>query len=443
MEHVASDTDQERAMIRAAVTSGNAEMTRYLLSTITIDITQDTSFQKQLAQIAVQSKSIEVLKTVLDIFPSMVHARYSVKFTDGKEDQASLLFHAARIGSKVLVEFLFRSGLDMKDGTSIEELTVLGTAARNGHLHVVDYLLSISTAADIVSLGADPIVEAGGGGSVEIFNRLVNIGFNPMQRNKRGQTALHMALLCGKEELAFYIMEHYPMLININGRYDRSVLHYAAEGGSVTLLQHLIEIGKDALYVDKNGLTILHVACLDRKKGTAMYLIQHHQYLLHMKKHTNQTALHLACEGGNVDIFNILVNAGLSVDDRDVNMNNMLHRACIRRNHEMIEYLLHHYSNGMIQKNKYGLYPFHVAARHGDEAILRLFMQHNVDICKLTSDDQSILHISSRNANIDTAQFILSQFPQLIPLKDNGGKTAVERAVEAGAVDIVKLFRKK
>ena len=369
----------------------------------------------------------------------MLHANYSVKFKNGNEDQASLLYHAATSGSKVSVEFLVKSGLGIKDRTVIKEYTVLGTASRNGHLHVVDYLLSISTTADILSLGADPIVQAGGGGSVEIFN----VEFNPIQENKLGQTALHMALLNGKEELAFYIIKHYPMLIKINCEYDRSALHCVAEGGSVTLLKHLIDIGMDTRYVDKNGHTILHMSCVMGKKDASMYLIQYHQILLHVKNNAQKTALHSACEGGNVDIFKHLVNAGLNAHDRDRNMNNVLHNACIRRNYEMIEYLLHHYSDCMIQGDKYGWYPFHVAAESGDEAILRLFIQHNVDICKLTSYGKSILHISCHNANIDTTRFILAQFPQLIPLKDYDGKTAVERAVEAGAVDIVKLFRKK
>ena len=175
-----------------------------------------------------------------------------------------------------------------------------------------------------------------------------------------------------------------------------------------------------------------------------MYLTRHHKHLLHIKDNNGRTALHSASEGGNVDIFKHLVTAGLDVHDRDNHMNNMLHHACCCRNHEKIEYLLQHYGDYMIQQeSKYGFYPFHVAAWQGDEDILRLFMKHNVDICKLTSEGESILHISCSEANIDTARFILTQFPQLMPVKDNYGKTSLEKAVEAGAVGIVKLFRKK
>ena len=126
-----------------------------------------------------------------------------------------------------------------------------------------------------------------------------------------------------------------------------------------------------------------------------------------------------------------------------MNMGNMLHCACRHRNREMIEYLLQHYSDDMIQPDKGGWYPFHYAAHFGTEAILHLFLIHNVNICKFSSHGESILHISCRYANLHTARFILTQFPQLIPLKDNYGEKAMELAVRAGALDIVKLFRKK
>ena len=174
-----------------------------------------------------------------------------------------------------------------------------------------------------------------------------------------------------------------------------------------------------------------------------MYLTQHHKYLLHMKTKKGRTALHSASEGRNVDIFKHLANAGLDIHERGNNMEYMLHRACCGRNHEMIEHLLQQYSDHMIQPDKDGWYPFHCAAEYGDEAVLRIFIKHNVDILKFTSEGESILHISCRLANIDTTRFILTQFPQLIPMKDNNGRTAIEKAVIAGAVDIVKLVRKK
>ena len=61
-------------------------------------------------------------------------------------------------------------------------------------------------------------------------------------------------------------------------------LHYSAHGGSVTLLTHLIDIGMDTRYMDEEGATILHIACLCGQKNAVMYLTQHHKYLLHNKK---------------------------------------------------------------------------------------------------------------------------------------------------------------
>ena len=440
--HEGLDADREKDMIQAAVNSGNVEMTRYLLGTSTFNISQSSYFLKQLALSAVYSSSVNVLSYLLEVCPWMLHAKYAKEFDGDKMDDRLLIHYAAEVGSHVMIECLVRSGLNVKDCVTSKGLTVLGIAARNGNLNVVDHLLNSNSAEDMLSLGAEPIVGAGAGGSIDIFKALVNVGFNPLQQNIYGETTLHAALMHGKEKLAFYIMEQYPTLKDINGKYARSPLHYAAAGGNVALLKHLIDIGLDTRYVDWYGCTILHIACLNRQKDVVKYMIQFHGYLRDMKDKFNKSALHFASQGGDIGIFVHLCNAGMNVNARTKNMNTMLHRACTRRNYEMINYLLHHYIGDMNQPDNDGGYPFHTAARLGDDAVLRIFIKHNVDICKLSSEAESILHISCIEGNFDTTQFILTHFPQLINLQDSSGKTAMEYAVDSGAVDIVKLFRK-
>ena len=291
-------------------------MTRHLLSASTLTVTQDGGFLKELVVSAVYSNSFSLLKCIVDKYPELLQCEYRMTYPGGKTDNCSLLHHAAVAGSKEMVEFLVHSGLDVKQRTSEHEGTVLGTAASRAHLSVVDYLLKTNTADDLLSLGADPIVMAGFGGSVEIFNKLVNVGFDPMQKNKHEQTTLHMALGNGKEELAFYIMQRYPALIHMTGQYGRSALHLAAEGCSVTLLSRLIGIpGVDILCVDDDGYTVLQIACVAGKMDVVMYLTEHHKYPLHNKNNSGKTALHLASVGGNVDIFKHLVNDGLDAHE--------------------------------------------------------------------------------------------------------------------------------
>ena len=432
-------------MIKRAVNSGNAEMTKkYLSLASSLTITHHEDFLKRLVVSAIFSKSLSVLKSIIDQYPELLQREYQVTYKGGKTDDCSLLHHAARAGSKEMVKFFVHAGLDVKQRTSEQERTVLGFAASNAHPNVVEYLLKANTTDDILSLGADPIVMAGAGGSVEIFNKMVNVGFDPLDKDKNGQTALHMALKCNKDQLALYLMEQYPSSMHIKGHLGWSTLHNAAEVGSLKLLRHLIDFGVDERHVDKYGCTILHIACLAGKRDAVIYVTQHHECLLQIQNTNGRTALHYASEGGNIDIFKHLVTVGLDVHYRDNDMNNMLHLACYHRNHDMIAYLLQHYSAAMMhQITKHGWSPFHVASRYGDESILRIFMNHNVDICKLTSEGESILHISCRFANIHTTRFILAQFPQLIPLKDNYGKIALEQTVRAGSVDVVKLLRKK
>ena len=437
-------TEQVKSIMKKAVNDQKTDMAKSLLSSSTLTEERDHDFLKELVVSAVYSKSLSVLRCLLDKLLKLTRCEYQMIYkTNEKPDSCSLLHHAAKAGSKEIVEFLVHSGLDVKQRTSGQERTILGFAASEGHLNVVDALLSICVVDDILCLGADPIVSSGAGGSVEIFNRLVNVGFSPNQKNKNDQTALHMALKNVKEEFVFYIMTECRVLIHMSGKSSRTSLHYAAQGGSVNLLRRLIDIGLDATCKDEDGLTILHVACLASKTDAVMYLTENHKCLLHIKDKRGRTVLHCASQGGNVDIFKHLVSVGLNTHDYDNTMSNMLHHACRFTNHDMIDYLLQHYGDDMIQQGKGGWYPFHFAAQFGDEAVFRLFLKYNVDICKLTSKGLSVLHITcltSIASKFEMTRFILTRFPKLIPIKHCYGKTALETAVETGAVDIVRLF---
>ena len=321
---------EQISKIEAAVWSGDSEMTRRLLDTLAFTMTDDGDFMKELVVSAVYSKSGSVIKCLFDKYPELIHCEYQMTYNVGQPVSCSLLHHAAEAGSKDIVEFLVHSGLDVKQRTSEEE-TVLGIAASKAHLDVVEYLLNTQSTDDLLSLGAEPIVSAGAGGSVEIFNKLVNVGFNPLDSDKHQHTTLHMALRAGKEELAFYIMKQYPMLLPMTGQYGRSALHCAATGESIELVRHLVNLGFDTRYVDWHGDTILHIACLHGQKDIVTYMTKHLKNLLHIKAYNGTTALHHASEFGNVDIFKHLVTAGLNAHDRDINQTNTQHYACYRK----------------------------------------------------------------------------------------------------------------
>ena len=195
-----------------------------------------------------------------------------------------------------------------------------------------------------------------------------------MDTNSFGQTALHMALKMAKETLACYITKRYPALINTVGKDGESTLHYAAEGGNLTLIKHLIQNGMDTKCLDNYDCTILQTASIAGQKDAVVYLFQFNDYLIHAKDISDKTALHYAAEEGNINIFKYLVNAGIDVHARSNDKENMLHIACIHKNHEIIDYLLQNYADNMIQGDKDGWYPYHVSAWQGDVVALRIFM---------------------------------------------------------------------
>ena len=414
------------------------EMVDYLLSESTTDFMQDKEFVNDLVMTALYSKSIDFLKNLLQKYPSILND----KFTRGDLGNSSLLLHAGTCGSKDMVEYLVFKGLDVSKKDEFG-CTVLSCAVDQGQSDLVEYLLKLDK-INFREINPDLIVDAGEGGSIEIFMKLLDAGFSPLESNRKGQTALHMAAMIGHEDLAHFILNQYPDLIQQNGFKGWSTLQYAVHGGSLELVKDLIESGKlDTKHQDNNGETILHTACQLGEYNIVVYLTKEHKYLLKINDNKNGTPLHHASRGGDTNIFKHLVSEGLSPEELDNDMATMLHYACRYRQHGMVEHLLRKYwSCDMNKQNRAGSYPLHIAAEHGDVALVRMLMKDNYDVHRLTSDGDSILHIGCREGKLAFTQFVLDEFPTMISKKNFDGKTAKECAVDAGHVDIVKLFKR-
>ena len=428
-------------MINAALRSGNVEMVDYLLSESTTDLMQDKDFLDDIVVNALHSRSFEFLKKLLDKNPWLIQRKYRYDGLDASYRNISLLQHATACGSQDMVEYLIDKGLDIteKDGGG---RSLLCWAVFHGRLELVDYFLNLGS-SNLLAMSPQVMVDAGHAGSIEIFNKLLDSGFDPLKSNEYDVTCLHMAATNGHEDLAFFIMEKYPELMTRISRSKWSTLHYAVQGGSLKLVQYLIEKGLDTKHVNENGETILHAACRFGEYDIVVYLTESHRYLVDMKDNDHNTPLHHASVNGNINIFRYLQQV-IDIEVVNKHLENVLHCACRGGNHMMVNNLLSYYKSEYVfhVQNKNGLYPVHVAAEHGDRSILYLFPS-KVRGHRTKSGD-TILHISCRAGNKDITDYILNEISlqYMVPYKNYEGKTAMDCAVDAGHLEIVKLFRK-
>jgi ankyrin repeat protein len=212
------------------------------------------------------------------------------------------LHHAATSGNAGVVEFLIAKGAD-GNAQNTEGATPLVGALLRGHVRTAKAL--IAAGAETVEVeehfakmprhGSEvrvPLlhealkgiprmwgdVEAAdsdeGGLRREWIKLLLANGADPDERDEKGNTPLHAAILLGNEEAAGLFIAHGA---DVNARNESRIaaLHYAANGGQMGIVTELLAKGADVNARDNHGDTPLHNAALRGYREVVEVLVAH------------------------------------------------------------------------------------------------------------------------------------------------------------------------
>ncbi|KFY26737.1 hypothetical protein V491_01191 [Pseudogymnoascus sp. VKM F-3775] len=326
----------------------------------------------------------------------------------------SALAEAAEHGNPSLVRLLLDAGADV-DGYG-----VVYAAAHSGSLDTLKLL--IEAGADInventcgycFSMGhsGEPLGVAAHMGHTEVVRFLleskITLDHVLIPSKSKGEDALGAACQAGKEEAAFLINDAGVAMSYLNVRHacsndcvavlkryialnpgcclPRGVLakeiSYAAEYGHVGVVKVVLEHGADIEIRDKEVVTIL----LDN--GANLTEVTHPE---------GMTALHFAARGGYGDIVELLLKRGADI------------------------------TSG----NQAGESPFHVAAREGKLAAVRVLIgQKGVNIRAKDNEGWVAAHRAAWNGHRDVLQLLMARDAHLDALTPEG--FTVEALLEA------------
>lgn len=203
-------------------------------------------------------------------------------------------------------------------------------AARNGHVEVVQFLLSKGAyinAAD--KKGYTPLCLAARYGNIEVVNLLIQkkaeIKPDSVFYNFESElnTPLHLAALNGHLQVLINLREYSSQrgwtFINAKNKNGYTPLHMAAFNGHQNIVKYLIKQGaqfnKKALYKDTDYYsdfslnTPLIFAAKNGHAATVKLLLDNHVLVNDFNAQGN-TALHFACKGQHHEVILSLLNAG-------------------------------------------------------------------------------------------------------------------------------------
>ncbi|KAM9554297.1 palmitoyltransferase ZDHHC13 [Guaruba guarouba] len=196
------------------------------------------------------------------------------------------------------------------------------------------------------------IVKATQYGMIERCKELVEEGYDVRQPDKENVTLLHWAAINNRQELVKYYISKGAIVDQLGGDLNSTPLHWAVRQGHLPMVMLLLKCGADPSLIDGEGFSSIHLAVLFQHMPIVAYLISKGQnvdttdfngqtplmlaaqkaigpeptrLLLKFNPSLNavdnvqkNTALHWAIASGNTSAVDLLLEAGASLDIKNV-----------------------------------------------------------------------------------------------------------------------------
>ncbi|XP_048246095.1 putative ankyrin repeat protein RF_0381 [Haliotis rufescens] len=131
------------------------------------------------------------------------------------------------------------------------------------------------------------------------------------------------------------------------------------------------------------------------------------------------------------------VKGGHNQAQRQTTVITTLIDACTVGDLPQVKYILSQDIANINKRGKKGMTPAMIAAQKGHREILELLVKKGADLCLLDDDDNSILHVASKEGNVEIVKYIHSQ--NIIDIESRGdyGNTPVMFAALFGKMEVL------
>ncbi|KPP73849.1 serine/threonine-protein phosphatase 6 regulatory ankyrin repeat subunit A-like, partial [Scleropages formosus] len=290
--------------------------------------------------LAAEGGHTEVVKVLLqnharvDIFDEQGKAALHLAAEHGYEEIADILLSnkafvnaktklgmtplhlGAQSGSTCLVMLLVNTHLASIDALTLKKQTPLHLAALYGELDVCSALLNMNADVNACDM---------------VRGHLPSM----LAEQNHGQSPLHLAAESNHSEVVKLFLNHRPELASLANVEGSTCAHIAASKGSVAVIRELLKFSK-------GGVMSAH----SKAKGSS--------------------PLHLAAAGGHKEVVKILLEAGASTTEEDLDGMTAIHLAAKNGHTHLLEVLKGRISF-KISSAKTGLTALHIAASFGQE----------------------------------------------------------------------------
>eukprot|EP00824_Muranothrix_gubernata_P014383 TRINITY_DN2989_c0_g1_i1.p1 TRINITY_DN2989_c0_g1~~TRINITY_DN2989_c0_g1_i1.p1 ORF type:complete len:766 (-),score=192.71 TRINITY_DN2989_c0_g1_i1:81-2348(-) len=391
------------------------------------------------------------------------------------QEKETPLHVAAAFGSERCVDFLLGRGVDctVRD---IRKHTPLHLAAAGGFLKLVKRLSERMEDAVMAKdyNGRLPLHLAVMNGQNDVIQFFLDQGTKVNTPDRDKLTPLHLAVIHGQEATVRFLVEkcnanpnaadregrkpiHYaaltdhvgiflflkPLLrhIKVGDAARKAIIHYASEGGSMSILKMLIEELREPIeMVDDDNRTALHYACRMGRENVVQYLLAH-KARLEARDRWKEVPMHLAADGGHIKIIEMLFAAGAKLDAVNEEGRAPLHFASYHGNSEVVDFLLKQKVN-VIQEDLWKQTPLHGACDQGRVSVARKLIARGAKLDARNEEDRTPLHFAAIGGNAEVVNLLVQKGCDL-GWVDKWKQTALHGACARAHLDVIQILVEK
>ena len=325
-----------------------------------------------------------------------------------KDNNGSSLLHYATQGENTsIMNKLLSLGLDIDSRDTQGDTPLMFAAAFDKQ----------SAFQVLIENGADPSLKddkgfsllhcAVQGGNPSIINKLLLLGLDIDSRRKvpLDFTPLMSAAADGKQS-AFELLIQNGADPSLKDYCEENLLHFAARGGDITIINKLLSLGLDINSRSLPGETPLMHAAADGKQSAFETLIQNGADPF-LKDNDGSNLLHHAANGGNTSIIDKLLSLGLDVNSTS-SFGSPLMYAAEWPQQRAFQMLIQNGADPFL-KDKDGSSLLHCAAKGGNTSIINELLSLGLEIDSKDLSGKTPLTIATEFKNFEAVKFLFSK----------------------------------
>ncbi|CAG8386927.1 unnamed protein product [Penicillium salamii] len=357
------------------------------------------------------------------------------------------LLLAAGLGRGDILRLLLDRGANTSARTIETKGTALYLAARSGRLSTAEILLEKCGGIILEESndhGRKPLGAAARNGHLDVVEFLISRGADVSATDNSDQTALHLASYGGNSRIAQRLLEENPELLEVRNNDGDTSFASAARCGHLNLVEYLLSQKADMYAKDVDGGTGWHQSAERGHIDVVRKLFLEDPGFRDTQDDFQNTALILAAGRGHVHIVEQLLSWGSDIDARRFNNSGAIHQAARCGHVKMAELLLRQRRDLLHSRGFNGRTPFSMAAEEGQLAMCEFLAEEGADITTMDQDEDQPLHLAAAFGHLPIVERLLQMNQDLLNVRGNLGQTALFQALvySTSTVGDYLLFQK-